>query len=633
MWAWLAAGCGGAELGEQCANGVDDDRNGAVDCDDRACARHCDTDGDGFVDARLRGGTDCDDDDAAVNPDAPERCNRRDDDCDGLVDDDDPDIEADQVPGTRLAQHVDADGDGFGTDKVGIACIGAPGWAAVAGDCDDDDPRVATGLPEVCDGVDNDCDGLVDGDDPDLQGAVTVFQDRDGDGHGAPGVARLGCVGEGWSADPLDCDDTHATVYGGAEEVCDGLDNDCDGVTGPEERDGDGDGDPVCTDCDDTDPRRSSRLEEVCSPDAVDEDCDGLVDGIDPSLNPYTCGYCPPAPPLVLLPPIHEESWNPCLLDPATEVLCSQDPLHHPEAHDDGARLHRIRWRTDEGHWRPQLFLFLPPGPGDENLKILEWAAFAGYRTISLGYPNQDTLDQACDNDHADACYRDVLYERMYGVDRSPLFEVGPADSLVGRLTTLLEHLTIVHPEMGFERYRLPDGSPDWTQIVVAGWSGGGGQAAFVSKYEPVAAGILMSAPKDHDTADLTPVDWVAAPGVTPGCALLSTYHRDEPFSSPPVAILPRAWDLMGIVDHLFDIDRNPGVPIPRGTTRIAQSADVDQVLPPSCNPHAAVGRDGCLRDSVFPAYVYLMCTAATLDPQTCEEDAAPAATAARTGR
>ncbi|MCO4768755.1 MAG: putative metal-binding motif-containing protein [Deltaproteobacteria bacterium] len=122
------------------------------------------------------------------------------------------------------------------------------------GDCDDTSAAVAPGLPEVCDGVDNDCDGLVDGDDSELA-------DDDGDG----------------AHDCVDCDDEDATIFDGAPELCDGLDNDCDALVPDDESDSDTDGLRPCEgDCDDESADVSPELAEEC--DGVDNDCDGLTD-------------------------------------------------------------------------------------------------------------------------------------------------------------------------------------------------------------------------------------------------------------------------------------------------------------------------------------------------------------------
>ena len=111
---------------------------------------------------------------------------------------------------------------------------------------------------------DNDFDLLVDCDDTDCT------DDADEDGFNE-------------CSEDADCDDHDATVYPGASEVCDGLDNDCDGSVPDDEADGDQDGFSACAgDCDDGDDASHPDASELCD-DQVDNDCDGLVDGDDPS--------------------------------------------------------------------------------------------------------------------------------------------------------------------------------------------------------------------------------------------------------------------------------------------------------------------------------------------------------------
>jgi len=165
---------------------------------------------------------DCDDEDPAVHPEADERCNEIDDDCDGDTDEDATDA---------AIWYADADADGFGDASETVTSCAAPsGYLADATDCDDADPGSNPDADEVCDQVDNDCDGAVDDEDDSVEGTTSWYGDLDGDGFGDPEDDRLACdQPEDAVADDQDCDDQDDTVYPGAEELCDGVDSNCDG--------------------------------------------------------------------------------------------------------------------------------------------------------------------------------------------------------------------------------------------------------------------------------------------------------------------------------------------------------------------------------------------------------------------
>ena len=113
------------------------------------------------------------------------------------------------TPGTD-ANPVDADDDGY-TDDV---------------DCDDNDAAINPDADEICDGLDNDCDGDIDVDAID---ASTWYSDSDGDGFGDADAVLSACEQPADAVvDNTDCDDSEATVYPGAEEFCDRIDNNCD---------------------------------------------------------------------------------------------------------------------------------------------------------------------------------------------------------------------------------------------------------------------------------------------------------------------------------------------------------------------------------------------------------------------
>ena len=203
---------------------------------------------DGDADGAIDGCGDCDPSDAAVWPGAPEVCGDGiDQDCSGA--DDDGDFDGDGQPD---------DGDGDGSD-----------WCV---DCDDEDPTIRPGAGEVCDdGVDQDCDGLDRPADVDGDGSVAQICGGDDCDDDDPLIApSIDADADGFHACE-DCDDGEALVLPGGVEVCDGLDNDCDGQI---DGDADGDGSAVCVDCDDADATVHPGADETCG-DGVDQDCDG----------------------------------------------------------------------------------------------------------------------------------------------------------------------------------------------------------------------------------------------------------------------------------------------------------------------------------------------------------------------
>ena len=282
---------------ESC-DGRDEDCDGTID-NDVTSLWYADEDGDGFGDSNVvydtceppegaaAVGGDCDDASPNTYPGADEACNERDDDCDGEIDED-----------GRTTWYVDDDGDGFGDESSARqACAGAAGEIAVGGDCDDARADSHPGVSEICDELDNDCNGEVD------EGVTTTaYADLDGDGYGDTDLAQEACTlptGYAWA--DSDCDDLDASVSPAALETCDGLDDDCDGTVDEADAvdasvwyadtDADGHGTAsvstrACTapagyvagatDCDDARADVSPDGTEICG--GVDEDCDGTVD-------------------------------------------------------------------------------------------------------------------------------------------------------------------------------------------------------------------------------------------------------------------------------------------------------------------------------------------------------------------
>lgn len=158
----------------------------------------------------------------------------------------------DSVPCVPSDWAADTDQDGHG-DPEGVvsACDAPAGHVAAADDCDDGESGTHPGAAEICDGVDQDCDGVADQDLP----VTTLYVDVDGDGHGDPNTAETGCDPAGDVPVGDDCDDADPDTWPGAPEpdCTDPVDHDCDGVVAW--ADGDGDGSAACVDCDDAENR------------------------------------------------------------------------------------------------------------------------------------------------------------------------------------------------------------------------------------------------------------------------------------------------------------------------------------------------------------------------------------------
>ncbi len=220
-----------------------------------------DADGDGYI-ARStlpdRGGTDCDDGNDKVNPAATELCNGIDDNCTGGVDEGLPTQE----------WFLDGDRDGYGSGTPVVSC-GPPSDRYVdrGGDCNDSNEKMHPNAVELCNGEDDNCDGIEDepflaGNHPQPKdGACEVrcagkyacnadgtgttciapeprqyYEDVDGDGEGNRDFTPVDvCPGaptpEKMVTDASDCDDRDSRTNTQAAEVCDGLDNNCNGDT------------------------------------------------------------------------------------------------------------------------------------------------------------------------------------------------------------------------------------------------------------------------------------------------------------------------------------------------------------------------------------------------------------------
>jgi hypothetical protein len=305
--------------GEEICDGKDNDCNGVVDQGfsdtDTDGIKNCidsDDDNDTFVDE-----VDCAALDAAIFPGAPEKCDGIDNDCDNQTDEDFADLDGDGE-----ADCIDSDLDGDGVDDSIDNCpksvnpeqedLDEDGFGDA---CDPDDD--GDGIPDQLDNClmlfnpgqqDTDGDGAGDACDDDSDGdtiidgedncpAVKNAEQEDFDEDGLGNACDLDDDGDG-DPDLADCQPLDGAIYHGAQELCNGQDDNCvfgedegfndadlDGLKNCIDSDDDNDGDPDLTDCAPLDGSVGANAVEVC--DSKDNDCDGKVDE---ALGEVQCG-------------------------------------------------------------------------------------------------------------------------------------------------------------------------------------------------------------------------------------------------------------------------------------------------------------------------------------------------------
>ena len=202
--------------------------------------------------------------------------------------------------GTQITWYRDLDNDNFGDLLNPLVAINQPvGYVLDNTDCNDNNAAVNPGATEICDGLDNNCNGQTD------EGVTnTYYLDSDGDGFGGNTTTQDCSAPGGYVSNNNDCNDNNANVNPNATEICDGIDNNCnnqtdEGVTNTYYFDSDNDGfggnvsTQACsapngyvsnnTDCNDNNAAINPSASEIC--DGIDNNCNNQTDegcGLDP---------------------------------------------------------------------------------------------------------------------------------------------------------------------------------------------------------------------------------------------------------------------------------------------------------------------------------------------------------------
>lgn len=258
--------------------------------------------------------------------------------------------------------------------------------------------------------------------------------------------------------------------------------------------------------------------------------CGGASGGASPPPPPVVPPP-PPPPPTPSPPPSVEREVNPAITNAAINTNLSP----HVTLNPDPAVAAKGR-----------LFVMLPGTDAVPRFYrlILRIGAPRGYHVIGLTYPNDDAIGTLCASSAEADCAGLARNEIITGSDTSPLVAVNPANSITGRLVSLLSYLSSAYPNEGWGQY-LVGGQPNWSIIMVAGHSQGSGHAAYLAKLQSLDRSVMFSGPADTGLAAGSPAPWYSLPNVTPAARQFGFTHVSDTLAN--YTLVSRNWDQIGL--------------------------------------------------------------------------------------
>jgi hypothetical protein len=214
---------------------------------------------------------------------------------------------------------------------------------------------------------------------------------------------------------------------------------------------------------------------------------------------------------------------------------------------------------------------------------LLTTASQMGYHVIGLNYPDHDVVGEVCANSDDPNCCYNVRNEIVTGEDTSSDVDIDKADSIVNRLEKLLSYLVEHYPDDQWDKWLTSSGTVDWSNIIIAGHSQGGGDACFIGKEYSVKRVLLFASVEDTDKRHRT-APWISRPSATPVSRFYAFDHVDDVFWLANYNM----WKTIGLdTDNMVNVDI-PGVSLEGHhlfSTSALPSTGTDSGLDPHCSP------------------------------------------------
>lgn len=225
---------------------------------------------------------------------------------------------------------------------------------------------------------------------------------------------------------------------------------------------------------------------------------------------------------------------------------------------------------------RGRLLVFLPGTQGrpTQYTYLLRAGTARGFHAVGVNYMNQTAMGVLCQTSLVPDCYWTARTEVVFG-NGTPVAgqaAVTRANGIVNRLNKLLGWLHATYPAEGWGQYLLADNTVDWSKVILAGHSQGGGHVGVLAKSVALARAVYFSSPEDwNDLAD-RPATWMALrPNVTPASAQYGFGADADPLV--PNAHAFANWDNLGLAKPASGPVSVDGSSAPFGNARQLRTA------------------------------------------------------------
>lgn len=240
----------------------------------------------------------------------------------------------------------------------------------------------------------------------------------------------------------------------------------------------------------------------------------------------------------------------PCVASDVSALNNNDDgPVNNVAENIDGVQIRRIlpsdtdpRIRNYNGdgwfHWvyrspgvpdKGKLVVFLAGtnGKGRPPQDFSKMAAEEGFPVLGVAYPSLVSIS-VLDGDRNPAAFARARNNIINAETPFGRFRTEQPDCIRSRLHHLIHFLVEHQPGEGWEKYLLPNGTIDWSRLILVGQSQGGGHALFMAMEHPVERVLMFGAPKDFSKFHHQPAAWYRRPSATPLNRLFSYVHSED---------------------------------------------------------------------------------------------------------